>query len=117
MQLLENERRNSMVHNTPEGEAALAALGDLKEIPSLPVSVPIFGHAILVANPLDMNRSMMNMSRNLCPKYGPIFKINLVGQQYVVVSEPSFLQTIFESGKFGKFVEKDAIFCELKQFR
>lgn len=91
-------------------------LEGLKEIPEIP-SLPFVGNAFNVAGPLDTNRSMCILGRELCPKFGEIFRLSLMGHDYVVISDPSLVQQVFESSEFGKKTETDAIFKELRLFR
>lgn len=98
----------------PDTDAAL--LRDLKPIPEIP-ALPFIGNAFDVAGPLDTNRSMCVLGRELCAKYGEIFRLSLMGHDYVVISSPDLVQTVFESPDFGKITENDAIFKELRSFR
>lgn len=89
---------------------------NLKEITEIP-ALPFIGNAFDVAGPLDTNRSMCILGRELCAKYGTIFRLSLMGHDYVVISDPDLVQTVFESPEFGKITETDAIFKELRSFR
>ena len=64
-----------------------------------------------------MNRSMCILGRQLCSKYGGIFRLSLMGHDYVVVSDPHLVEEVFSSPNFGKKTETDAIFKELRCFR
>ena len=96
--------------------ADFSKLQGLKEIPEIP-ALPFVGNAFDVAGPLDSNRSMCILGREVCAKNGGIFRLALMGQHYIVVSDPDIVQQVFESPHFGKATETDAIFKELRSFR
>lgn len=99
-----------------EPDADIAALAGLKEIPEIP-ALPFIGNVFDVAGPLDTHRSMCILGRELCHKHGGIFRLTLMGHNFIVVSDPNIVQEVFESPDFGKKTETDAIFKELRRFR
>lgn len=86
------------------------------EIPKIP-ALPFIGNAFNVAGPGHMDQSMVILGRDLCPKYGGIFRLSLMGHNYVVVSDPDMVEQVFEAPQFGKLTENDAIFKELRSIR
>ena len=88
----------------------------LKQIPSTP-GLPYAGNALQVTGPGDMSRSMQRLGIELCPKYGGIFNLKLMGQKYVVISDPELVAQVFTGDNFGKKTETDAIFFQLRYFR
>lgn len=62
---------------------------------------------------------MCVLGRELCnnPKYGEIFRLSLMGHDFIVICDPNLVQQVFESNDFGKKTETDAIFKELRLFR
>lgn len=89
---------------------------DLKKVPKLS-GLPYVGNGFQVTSPGDMSRSMQRLGRELCPKHGPIFWINLMNHKYIVVSDPDFVEAVLDGENFGKKTETDAIFTELRCFR
>ena len=113
-----------MYHDEEEGPASLSMedykeevfdselseeeRNNLKQIPSAG-GIPIAGVALKLATPGDMNRSMQRLGRELCPKVGGIFKMTLMNNKFVVVSDPDIVETVFVSDNFGKKTEHDTL--------
>ena len=89
----------------------------LWKIPEVPKQLPYFGVGFKVAPIGDMGQSMQHLGHDLCPRFDGIFRMHLMGHDYVVVSDPDLVEGVFNSENFGKRCEGDAIFHELRRFR
>ena len=89
---------------------------NLKPVPTI-TGLPYAGNAFMVTGPGDMSRSMQRLGRELCPKYGGIFWINLMHHKFIVLSDPDLVEAVFTGENFGKKTENDPIFRELRSFR
>lgn len=89
----------------------------LKKVPTVS-GLPYIGNGFQVTSPGDMSRSMQRLGKELCPKHGGIFWINLMHHKYIVLSDPDYVEAVLEDDEcFGKKCENDAIFEQLRCFR
>src|SRR3990167_3774602 len=90
-----------------------------KRVENVAGGLPGIGNAFEVVDVRNTHRSMQILGRDLCPKYRDmgLFRINLMGHEYIVASNPHHVQAIFENPKIGKKTKSDAIFKELRKFR
>lgn len=85
----------------PEEEASTAInTDDLLTIPQPPEH--LFG---MLGNLPDIDRKRMTLSLlKLADIYGPIFKLNVLSQNVIVVSSQALTSEICDESRFGKFL-------------
>jgi len=64
----------------------------LKDIPKAPGGIPILGHGITL-----MRQTPWNLFAKWVLEISPIIRFNIFGEQFVVVAEPRFLKSIWQS--------------------
>lgn len=98
-------------------EEDLRQFDNLLPIPELPSKIPILGDVTRVIGLGDASRTMCLLGREVCPKFGPIFRFQILAHHYIIVSGAELAQQVLEDPAFGKITEKDNLFKELRIFR
>lgn len=95
----------------------LSQFDNLLPIPELPRSMPIIGDVTRIIRLGNTSRTMCLLGREVCPKYGPVFRFQILNHHYIVVSDAALAQQVLEDPAFAKITEKDNLFKELRIFR